>query len=170
MSEKLNAFLKELKERNLISLYYNRVMFYNEGFGEIQFWDLFEDGDSLVLENKGVMVYFDKWEFSDKYLYIYKGDNVIGSFKLPSEKKIIANHNYFYIDQFGVEMSEALDINTAQKGDWAYCSFETVADGIKGNVDKLKLETDAEEFKKSCVDLANFAAMGYYLVDTWKAK
>ncbi len=159
MSKREDLF-NELKERNLITLYYDRVMFYDEGYGEIQFWKLDEDSDFLILENKGVSVYFDKWEFSDKCLYVYKNDTIIGSFKLPNEKKIASNHNHFYVDNFAVDMSETLDNNYSEKGDWAYCNVEQVVSLLKKNVDNLDSKKD---IKKSCVDIANFAMMTFYL-------
>ena len=168
MKEKYNELFNALKERKLISLYYNRVMFYNEGLGEVQFWNLAEDSDYLVLENNGVSIYFDKWDFSDKCLYIHKNDTIVGCFKFPNEKKLIANHNHFYVDQFTLEMSDTLDKNVEQKGDWAFCTSDTVINGIKHNLGKLKKTTETEEFKKSCIDLANYAAMAYYLVDDWR--
>ena len=170
MSEKYDSLFKELKDRNLISLYYNRVMFYDEGFGEIQFWNLAEDSDYLILENMGVSIYFDKWELSDKCLYIHKNDTIVGCFKLPSDRKIIANHNHFYIEQFAVDMSEILDSNVEQKGDWACCSFDTAEKGLKHNLGKLKKSSNRDDFKKSCVDLANYAAMSFYLADSWGIK
>lgn len=159
MSKREDLF-NELKEKNLIALYYDRVMFYDEGYGEIQFWKLNEDSDFLILENKGVSVYFDKWELSDKCLYVYKNDTIIGSFKLPNEKKIASNHNHFYVEEFATDMSEALDNNNSEKGDWAYCNVEQTIGLLKKNVDNLDNKKD---IKKSCVDIANFAMMTYYL-------
>ena len=170
MSEKFDNLFNELKSRHLISLYYNRVMFYDEGAGEIQFWNL-EDvaEDTLILKNKGVQVFFDSWEFEeDKALHIFRNGNEVAVFKFPNEIRIAVNHNYFYIEQFAVEMSAALQQVLPQKGDWAYCSKETVMRGIANNLEKLNDKTEIETYKKSCVDLANFAAMAYYLIDTWK--
>ena len=65
-------------------------------------------------------------------------------------------------------MSAALQQALPQKGDWADCSAETVEEGLKHNFGKLKKKTEIEEFRKSCVDLANYAAMAYYLVSTWR--
>lgn len=158
MSKRDDLF-NALKERNLITLYYDRVMFYDEGYGEIQFWKLNENSDFLILENKGVSVYFDKWELSDKCLYVYKNDTIIGSFKLPNEKKIALNHNHFYVDNFAVDMSETLD-NNSEKGDWAYCNVEQAVSLLKKNVNNLDNKKD---IKKSCVDIANFAMMTFYL-------
>lgn len=163
MSEKYDNLFKELKDKNLISLYYNRVMFYDEGFGEIQFWNLAEDSDYLILENKGVSIYFDKWELSDKCLYIHKNDTIVGCFKFPNEKKLIANHNHFYVDQFTLEMSDILDKNVEQKNDWTAKTFDEIVTGLKHNLGKLKKSTENDEFRKSCVDIANYAMMAYYL-------
>lgn len=173
MSEKYNELFNALKERKLISLYYNRVMFYDEGAGEIQFWSLEEISERvLCLRNKGVWVFFDRWEFSEtpasKSLHVYKEEFEIAEFKFPSEKKIISNHNHFYMEEFLLNMSETLDNNIEQKGDWALCTSDTVINGIKHNLGKLKKTTETEEFKKSCIDLANYAAMAYYLVDDWR--
>ena len=173
MKEKYNELFNALKERKLISLYYDRVMFYDEGAGEIQFWSLEEISERvLCLRNKGVWVFFEEWEFSEtpasKSLHVYKDKTEIAEFKFPSEKRIISNHNHFYIDEFAVEMSSALDEAVDGKGDWAYCTFDTVINGIKHNLDKLKESTEINEFRKSCVDLANFAAMGYFLVEEWR--
>lgn len=159
MSKREELF-NALKERNLISLYKDRVMFYDEGFGEIQFWNLEEDSDYLVLENKGVSVYFDKWEFSEKVLYIYKNETMIGAFKLPSQSKIIANHNHFYVDEFAITMSEFLDANVPEKGDWACHDYQQTVDLLKKNVENLN---DKEKIQKSCIDIANFAMMTFYL-------
>ena len=160
MSEKLDNFYNELRSKHLISLYYNRVMFYNDGFTEIQFWTLSEDSDYLILENKGVSIYFDKWEFSDKCLYIYKNDTIIGCFKLPSDRKIMFNHNHFYVEEFTVNMSEKLDNNITEKGDWANCTYDQVIDLLKKNVGNLDVQKD---IKGSCIDIANYAMMAYYL-------
>lgn len=173
MSEKFDAFYKALKDNKLFTLYGDRVMFYDEGYGEIQFWNLEEISERvLCLKNKGVWVFFDRWEFSEtpasKSLHVYNGELETAEFKLPADKKITLNHNHFYIDQFAIGMSETLDKNVEQKGDWANCSFDTVLEGLKHNLGKLKKKTEIEEFRKSCVDLANFAAMGYYLIDNWK--
>ena len=65
-------------------------------------------------------------------------------------------------------MSSALDEAVDGKGDWTYCTFDTVINGIKHNLGKLKKSTEINEFRKSCVDLANFAAMGYFLVEEWR--
>ena len=170
MSEKFDNLFNELKSRHLISLYYNRVMFYNEGAGEIQFWNL-EDvaEDTLVLKNKGVQIFFDSWEFEEnKALHIFRNGNEVAVFKFPNDIRIAVNHNYFYIEQFTAEMSAALQQALPQKGDWADCSVETIENGLKHNLGKLKKKTEIEEFRKSCVDLANFAAMAYYLADAWR--
>lgn len=173
MKEKYNELFNALKERKLISLYYNRVMFYDEGAGEIQFWSLEEISERvLCLKNKGVWVFFDGWEFSElptsKSLHVYNDKTEIAEFKFPSEKKIISNHNHFYMEEFLLNMSETLDNNIEQKGDWTFCTSDTVINGIKHNLGKLKKTTETEEFKKSCIDLANYAAMAYYLVDDWR--
>lgn len=159
---KRDELFNALKEKNLISLYYDRVMFYDSGFGEIQFWTLDEDEETgcLILENKGVTIYFDKWELSDKDLYISRNDKTIGAFRLPNQNKIIANHNHFYVDEFAVTMSEFLDANVQEKGDWAYCNYQQVVDLLKKNVENLN---DKERAHKSCIDIANFAMMAYYL-------
>lgn len=157
---KRDDLIKELKEKNLISLYHERVMFYDEGFGEIQFWTLEEENDSLILKNKGVIIYFDTWEFSDVCFYIYRNSSIIGSFKLPNQNKIIANHNHFYVDEFAVEMSHTLDNNVAEKGDWACCNYQQVVDLLKKNVGNLDGNKD---IKQSCIDIANFAMMSFYL-------
>ena len=164
---KRDELFNALKEKKLVSLYYDRIMFYDEGFGEIQFWTLGEESDYLILENKGVMIYFDKWELTDKVLYIYKNDTVVGSFKLPSISKIISNHNHFYVDEFAATMSEFLDANTPNKGDWAYCSYQQVIDLLKKNVENLN---DREKAHKSCIDIANFAMMAYYLGTVWQGE
>ena len=159
---KRDELFNALKERNLVSLYKDRVMFYDEGFGEIQFWVLDEDEEvgCLVLENKGVTIYFDKWELSEKDLYISRNDKVVGAFRLPNQSKIIANHNHFYVDEFATTMSEFLDTNTPQKGDWACCNYQQVVDLLKKNVENLN---DKEKIQKSCIDIANFAMMAFYL-------
>lgn len=173
MSEKYNELFKALKEQNLISLYYNRVMFYNEGYGEIQFWNLEEISENvLCLKNKGVWVFFDRWEFSEtpasKSLHVYNGELETAEFKFPSEKKLISVHNHFYVDEFTVEMANLLDANVAQKGDWTLISSEAAEKGLKHNLGKLKKSTEIEEFKKSCVDLANYAFMSYFLAEKWR--
>ena len=173
MSEKFDNLFNELKSRHLISLYYNRVMFYDEGAGEIQFWNLEEISETvLCLKNKGVWVFFDRWEISEtptsKSLHVFNGELEAAEFKFPNEIRIAVNHNYFYIEQFAAEMSAALQQVLPQKGDWADCSKETVMNGINHNFEKINDNTDVETFRKSCVDLANFAAMAYYLVDTWR--
>ena len=160
MKEKYDELYNALKEKNLVSLYHDRVMFYDEGFGEIQFWELEEDSEYLVLENKGVMIYFDKWELNNKALYVYKNDTMIGSFKLPGPSKIISNHNHFYADEFAVTMSEFLDAGVAEKGDWASRDYDEVVGLLKKNVENLK---DKEKVQRSCVDIANYAMMAYYL-------
>ena len=170
MSEKFDNLYNELKSRHSISLYRNRVMFYNDGAGEIQFWNL-EDAaeDTLLLKNKGVQVFFDSWKFEeDGTLHVLRNEVEIAVFKLPTDTRIAVNHNYFYIEEFAVEMSAALQQALPQKGDWADCSAETVENGLKHNLGKLKKKTGIEEFRKSCIDLANYAAMAYYLVDTWR--
>lgn len=171
MSEKLDNLYNELKSRHLISLYYDRVMFYDEGVGEIQFWTLDANSDgNLILKNKGVMVFFNSWTFEEerRLLHVFLNEAEVAAFKFPSEVKIAVNHNYFYIEQFAAEMTEALQQVLPQKGDWAYCSAEIVEEGLKHNFGKLKKKTEIEEFKKSCVDLANYAAMAYYLVNDWR--
>ena len=161
MSKREELF-NALKEKNLISLYHERVMFYDEGFGEIQFWTLDEDEEisCLVLENKGVAIYFDAWELSDKDLYISICGKTIGAFRFPNQNKIIANHNHFYVDEFAVKMSDVLDTNVAEKGDWACCNYQQVVDLLKKNVGNLDNKKD---IKQSCVDIANFAMMTFYL-------
>lgn len=171
MSEKFDNLYNELKSRHLISLYYDRVMFYNDGTGEIQFWKLDANSDrNLILKNKGVMVFFNSWTFEEerRLLHVFLNEAEVATFKFPSEAKIANNHNHFYIEEFAAEMSAALQQALPQKGDWADCSAETVENGLKHNLGKLKKGTESEEFRKSCVDLANFAAMAYYLVDTWR--
>ncbi len=164
MSKREDLF-NELKEKNLITLYYDRVMFYDEGYGEIQFWSLEEISERvLCLKNKGVWVFFDRWEFSEiptsKSLHVYNGEFETAEFKLPNEKKIASNHNHFYVDNFAVDMSETLDNNYSEKGDWAYCNVEQTVSLLKKNVGNLDSKKD---IKKSCVDIANFAMMTFYL-------
>ena len=164
MSKREELF-NALKEKNLISLYHERVMFYDEGFGEIQFWNLEEISESvLCLKNKGVWVFFDRWEFSEtpasKSLHVFNGELEAAEFKLPADKKIILNHNHFYVDEFAVQMSDVLDTNVAEKGDWAYCNYQQVVDLLKKNVSNLDNNKD---IKHSCIDIANFAMMAYYL-------
>lgn len=171
MKEKYNELFNALKERKLISLYYDRVMFYDEGAGEIQFWVLDANSDgNLILKNKGVMVFFNSWTFEEerRLLHVFLNEVEVATFKFPSEPRIATNHNHFYIEEFAVKMSEALQQALPQKGDWADCSVETVENGLKHNLGKLKKTTETEEFKKSCIDLANYAAMAYYLVGDWR--
>ena len=166
--ENFDELFNVLKERGYVSLYYNRIMFYNEGFSEIQFWTLDWDSDYLMLENRGITIFFNKWEIDEsKSLITYINDTITGVFKFPSEKKIMQNHNHFYVDEFSAEMSDALDKNTNEKGDWTFCARETVLDGMKRNLKSIENSTDSDIFKKSCVDLANFSVMGYYLIDRW---
>ena len=159
---KRDELFNALKEKKLISLYYDRIMFYDEGHGEIQFWTLDEDeeADCLILENKGAAIYFDTWELSDKSLYISRGGKIIGAFKFPNQNKIIANHNHFYVEEFATTMSEILDAYTPSKGDWTYCDYQQVVDLLKKNVENLD---DKEKIQRSCIDIANFAMMAYYL-------
>ena len=85
MSEKYDNLFKELKEKHLISLYYNRVMFYNDGAGEVQFWELIETTETLLaLKNKGISIYFDSWRFVDNTLIISYNGIDTADFKLPS--------------------------------------------------------------------------------------
>lgn len=167
MSKREDLF-NELKAQNLISLYGDRVMFYDEGWGEIQFWKLEEISESvLCLKNNGVCVFFDRWEFSEtgssKSLHVFRGEFEVSEFKFPNKNKIIANHNHFYVEEFAVEMSDVLDKNVEQKGDWADSNWDTILSGLKGNLGKLKKKTEKEELKKSCIDLANYAVMMYYI-------
>lgn len=158
---KREEFYNALKEKKLVSLYYDRIMFYNEGFGEIQFWDLKEiSANVLMLENSGVGIFFDRWEFNGGYLHVFRNDVEVGDFKLPNPGKITSNHNHFYVEEFATTMSEFLDANVAEKGDWAYCSYDQVIDLLKKNIENLN---DKEKIQKSCIDIANFAMMAYYL-------
>lgn len=169
MSEKLDILFETLKREHMISLYYNRAMFYDTGFGEIQFWELGEKENFLTLSRPGCIIYFDGWnlvlneEGKAIGLSLKMGDNEVSSFVFPSKKKIISNHNHFYIDEFAVAMEDALDASLAEKDDWANKDFDYIITGLKHNLGKLKKSTPKEEFQKSCVDLANYAAMGYYL-------
>ena len=165
MSEKFDNFYSELKNKHLISLYHDRVMFYNEGAGEIQFWVLEEISETvLCLKNKGVWVFFDGWEFSElpasKSLHVLNGEHEIAEFKLPSEARIAANHNYFYVEEFAAEMTDALQRALPQKGDWADCTYDQVVGLLKKNVGNLDAQKNV---KDSCIDIANYAMMAYYL-------
>lgn len=174
MSEKLDVLFETLRREKVVSLYYDRVMFYDEGFGEIQFWNLSEKDNLLVLSNSGIQIFFDGWslvlndEGRATGLNLKSGDIVFSTLKFPNPTRLIQNHNHFYIDEFAAEMSEALDNNTAGKGDWTFCTFDTVEKGLKHNLGKLKKSAEENEFRKSCVDLANYAAMAYYLVNEWR--
>ena len=174
MSEKFDTLFDALKREKVISLYYNRAMFYDEGMGEIQFWNLSEKDDMLVLSNAGCQLFFDGWsmilndEGRATGLNLKMGEKFFAALKFPSPTRLIQNHNNFYIDEFAIGMSQALDEAVAQKGDWAFCTFDTVEKGLKHNLGKLKKTTEINEFKKSCIDLANYAAMGYFLVDDWR--
>ena len=174
MSEKLDTLFDALKREKVISLYYNRVMFYDEGMGEIQFWNLSEKDDMLVLSNAGCQLFFDGWsmilndEGRATGLNLKMGEKFFAALKFPNPARLIQNHNNFYIDEFAIGMSQTLDEAVAQKGDWAFCTFDTVEKGLKHNLGKLKKTTEIDEFKKSCIDLANYAAMGYFLVDDWR--
>lgn len=174
MSERFDNLLNALKGEKVISLYYNRVMFYDEGMGEIQFWNLSEKDDMLVLSNAGCQLFFDDWSMilndngKATGINLKMGDKFFAAMKFPNPTRLIQNHNHFYIDEFAVEMSSALDGAVAQKGDWTFCTFDTVEKGLKHNLGKLKNSTEENEFKESCVDLANYAAMAYYLVNEWR--
>ena len=169
MSAKLDVLHDALKREHVISLYHDRVMFYNDGFGEIQFWTLSETEDKLVISNKGVSISFDGWsltlndEGKANGISLKLGDVVVATMKFPSPTKIIQNHNHFYIEEFATDMSYTLDKNVEQKGDWADCTWETVQTGLKSNLGKLKKKTEKEELRKACIDLANYAAMMYYI-------
>ena len=169
MSEKFDMLYDALKREHVISLYHNRVMFYDEGYGEIQFWVLSEKEDKLTISNKGVSISFDGWSLNlnddgkATGISLKLGETVVATMKFPSKAKIIQNHNHFYIEEFATEMSCALDKSTEQKGDWADCAWDTLQTGLKSNLGKLKKKTEKEELRKSCVDLANYAAMMYYI-------
>lgn len=169
MSEKTDILYDALKRENAISLYSGRVMIYDEGLGEIQFWRIGENENFLTLYKPGCTIYFDGWnlalndEGKATGLNLKIGENVVSYLMFPSEKKLIANHNSFYVEQFTLKMSDALIANTAEKGDWINKEMSAVVDGIKHNLGKLKKNADKETFQKSCVDLANYAMMGFYL-------
>jgi len=174
MSEKLESLFKELKDKHYISLYYNRVMVYNEGFGEIQFWTLSDSGDILCISNKGVDILFDRWEFrppeegKPEFLTLYLDNKLVTKLKMPKLSRIIANHNNFYIEEFVKKMISILEENVREKGDWADFNYDDALINIEKNLAKLKNKTSEEEVRKSCIDIANYAAMSYYLFEQAK--
>lgn len=171
MSDKYDNFYNDLKSKQCISLYYNRVMFYNDGFGEIQFWNLSEDENGLKLSNSGCEISFDNWKVEeDNLLYLYNKENLITKFILPKPARLAGNHNTFYVEEFTKVMEDVLNKNVKEKGDWACSSVEQDIAGIKHNLGKLKLKSDEETFRKSCIDIANYAVMAYYLFENKKGK
>lgn len=173
MSENLDNLYRELKSKHYISLYYNRVMVYDEGLGELQFWSLSDSEDNLLcINNKGTNIYFNKWEFSvpEDYksttLSLYIDDKLIAKFKMPRPNKIISNHNNFYVEEFAKNMIIILEDYTKEKGDWADLEFNTVMSGLERNFNKIKNITSKEEFEKTCLDIANYSMMAKYLFNT----
>lgn len=169
MSEKLDNIINELKAVGMITLYGNRIMGYKSGAGEIQPWNIKDSSNegSLIIYNDCAEIEFDSYEIEqNRGMTCKKGDAVVLSFKFPSQKRIIENHNTFYVEEFCSQMEQALSENVESKGDW-YSKFgekaKTFIEGSKRNLSHIKQSSTKEEVQKACVDAANYIMMCYYL-------